>query len=113
MLARATAPEPSAGAIVLQGLTETARKGGIAITDKGPATVAGIIVGYVLAFVGVIFFGLMLYGGFLWMTARGNEEDVKKAVEIIKSAILGMIVIFLSYVVTNFVLTQLVTAVAV
>ncbi|MBI4135873.1 hypothetical protein HY477_04030 [Candidatus Uhrbacteria bacterium] len=97
------------------GLEETAAAGGL-ISDAnsppafGPATVAGRIVGYLLAFVGVIFFALMIWGGILWMTARGNEDQVKKALDLIKSAIIGMVIVFASYVITNFVLTRLTRA---
>lgn len=94
------------------GLEETAAAGNL-ITDAanpptfGPATVAGRIVGYLLAFVGVIFFALMIWGGILWMTARGNTEQVTKAQDLIKSAVIGIAIVFLSYVITNFVLTTL------
>ena len=92
------------------GLDETAKQGGLignTPPQMGIAGLAGTLIGYVLAFVGVIFFALMIYGGFLWMTSRGNDEDVKKALEIIKSSIIGIIVIFLSYVITHLVITQL------
>jgi len=91
------------------GLDETAKKAGLfpSTPVSGPGALAGTIIGYGLAFVGVIFFVLMLYAGFLWMTARGNEEQVTKAQDLIKSAIIGMIIIFLSYVITNFVLVRL------
>lgn len=75
--------------------------------DFGIATIAGTVVGYLLAFVGVIFFVLMLYGGFLWMTSRGNEEQVKKAVGILRSAVIGIIIVFASYIITRLVVTQL------
>ena len=51
----------------------------------------------------------MIYGGFIWMLARGNEEHIKKAKEIIEAAILGLVIIFLAYTVTNFVLGRLLT----
>lgn len=93
------------------GLQETARKAGlIPETGDAPFGVAGLVgtvVGYGLAFIGVIFFVLMLYAGFLWMTARGNEEQVKKAQELIQSAIIGIVIVFMSYVITNFVLGRL------
>lgn len=100
------------------GLEETAGAGGLfgfeadGTTPKappsfGPATVAGRIVGYLLAFVGVIFFALMIWGGILWMTARGNTEQVTKAQDLIKSAVIGIAIVFLSYVLTNFVITRL------
>lgn len=94
------------------GLQETCEKAGLckaggATPVSGPGALAGTIIGYGLAFVGVIFFILMIYAGFLWMTARGNEEQITKAQDLIKSAIIGIIIVFLSYVITNFVLTKL------
>lgn len=92
------------------GLGATAEKAGLikkaGQAVPGPATIFGTILGYALTFVGVIFFGLMVYGGFLWMTARGKEEQVKKAIELIQNAAIGLVVIFLSYVVTNFILER-------
>ena len=95
----------------LFGLDATAQKAGLKSSVAGPATAAGTIVGYFLAFIGVVFFVLMIYGGLLWMTARGSEEMIKKAQELIKSAILGMIIVFLSYAITQFVLSRLTSAV--
>ena len=34
---------------------------------------------YSLSFIGVLFFALMVFGGFMWMTARGNEEQTKSS----------------------------------
>jgi peptidoglycan biosynthesis protein MviN/MurJ (putative lipid II flippase) len=45
----------------------------------------------------VITFGIIFYAGFLWMTARGNDEQVDKAKRIIKNAIIGTVVVLLSY----------------
>ena len=95
----------------ISGLEKTAEKAGLKTTDApGPATFAGQLVGAILAFVGVLFFLLVLYGGARWMFARGNAEEVKKAQEIIKTALLGMIIIFLAYILTRFVLTLITSA---
>ncbi|MEK7607266.1 MAG: hypothetical protein AAB444_03675 [Patescibacteria group bacterium] len=92
------------------GLEDTGKAAGL-ISDPtkapNPQTLIGIYIGYGLSFIGVLFFLLMLYGGYMWMTARGSGEKVEKAKDIIISAVLGIAVIFLSYVVTNFVMTQL------
>ena len=96
----------------LFGLDATAGPAGLK-SARGPAAAAGLIVGYFLAFIGVVFFVLMVYGGILWMTARGSEEMIKKAQELIKSAIIGMIIVFLSYAVTQFVLSRLTSAVGI
>ncbi|MBI4811909.1 hypothetical protein HY798_00435, partial [Candidatus Falkowbacteria bacterium] len=42
-------------------------------------TVSGQVIGAGLAFIGILFFILMIYGGILWMTAQGNEQQVTKA----------------------------------
>lgn len=66
-------------------------------------TKIGQIVGAVLAFVGVIFFVIIIYGGFMWMTAGGNEEKVKKAIELIVQAVVGLIIIGAAYLITRFI----------
>ena len=44
-----------------------------------------------------VFLTVILIGGYMWLTAGGNEEKVKKAKEFIINGINGMIVIFLAY----------------
>ena len=45
----------------------------------------------------------MIYGGFMWMQARGNEEYVRKAKEIIWSAVIGLVIIGAAYALTTFI----------
>ncbi len=67
-------------------------------------SIIGNMIGSVLSLVGVLFFALMLYGGVLWMLARGNQEQEKKALNTITGAIIGIIIIVASYAITNFVI---------
>lgn len=48
----------------------------------------------VLALIAVV---LIMYGGFVWMTARGNEEEILKAKNILKSAVIGLVIILASW----------------
>lgn len=73
------------------------------------ADVIGKVVDIVLGFVGVVLFIIFLYAGFLYLTSNGEAENVKKAKLLLKNAVIGVILITLAYVVTNFVLTQLST----
>ncbi|MCD4693873.1 hypothetical protein K8R62_00770 [bacterium] len=84
----------------LFGLTTT-NVGGIS-KDSLP-TMIGRIVGALLSFVGVIFLILMIYGGIMWMTARGNEQQVEKARSLIIAAIIGIIITLAAYAITIFV----------
>lgn len=52
----------------------------------------GQIIEAAMSFLGIIFTVLMVYGGFLWMTSRGNEDQVDKAQRIITSAVIGLII---------------------
>ena len=61
----------------------------------------GIIIGSLLSFIGVLFMILIIYGGLLWMTARGNEQQVEKAKKLIIQSIIGLIIVLSAYAITN------------
>ncbi len=86
------------------GLSATANASGIA--QRYPSdipTLIGNVIGTALSMIAVIFFILMVYGGFLWMTAHGDSGQVDKAKDTIVAAIIGIIVVLASYAITNFV----------
>jgi amino acid transporter len=68
------------------------------------------IIQYMLGFLGIIAIIIILYGGFTWMTAAGNEEKVGKAKQIITAGIIGLVIIFVSYALVTFVISQLLSA---
>lgn len=68
------------------------------------------IIKYALSFLGIIFLVLTLYGGFLWMTAGGNEEQLAKSKTIIINGVLGLIIILSAYAITYFVLENIIKA---
>lgn len=67
------------------------------------SVVVGNIIKTVLSLVGIIFLILTVYAGYLWMTARGEDEQVSKAKEIIKSSITGLFVVVSAYAITVFI----------
>jgi len=75
-------------------------------SDDIKATIASII-NIALGFLGVVAVVFILYGGFLWMTAAGNEEQVGKARKLITQAVVGLAIIFAAYIIANFVIGQL------
>ena len=68
------------------------------------------IVNVLLGFLGIIAIIIILWGGFVWLTAGGNEEKVSEAKKIITAGIIGLIIIFVSYAIASFVITQLMDA---
>ncbi|MEK7139354.1 MAG: pilin [Patescibacteria group bacterium] len=71
-----------------------------------PQVIAGQVIGYVIAFLGTVFFILMVYGGWVWLLAKGNEDEVKRAKDLIRNAIIGLIIVFAAYTIATFVVTQ-------
>ena len=74
---------------------------------KDVPTVVGKVVGAGLAFIGTLFLILIIYGGFIWMLARGNEEEVKKAKNLITQAVIGLVIVLAAYVITSYIGTSL------
>lgn len=46
---------------------------------------------------------LIIYGGFVWLTSAGNEENVDKAKRIISAAAIGLVIILLAWAIVIFV----------
>ncbi|PIR12797.1 hypothetical protein COV49_04135 [Candidatus Falkowbacteria bacterium CG11_big_fil_rev_8_21_14_0_20_39_10] len=78
---------------------------GYAPADQYTASrIAGTAVKAFLSILGVIFIFLTLYGGYVYMMARGNEDEVGKALLIIQRAIIGLIIIVGVYAIWQFII---------
>ncbi|MCD4693872.1 pilin [bacterium] len=87
------------------GLNETAfETGHTDLAVNGINELIAAVIQAVLSLVGVIFLLLMIYGGYLWMTARGNEQQVEKAKKIIIESIIGVAVVLIAYAITAMVI---------
>ena len=73
-------------------------------TTTSPLPIISKVINVVFGLTGVIVFVLIIYGGILWMTAGGNDEQVKKAQKIIQRAVIGLIIVVLAYAITYFIL---------
>ena len=60
-----------------------------------------------LSLLSMIFIILVLYAGFNWMTAGGDEQKVTKAKETIYRAVIGLVVTISAFVITYFVFNLL------
>ncbi|NCN25438.1 hypothetical protein COT94_02005 [Candidatus Falkowbacteria bacterium CG10_big_fil_rev_8_21_14_0_10_37_14] len=87
-------------AVVLSGLETTANGSGF---SKATAVdISTNILAKTMSFLAVIFLLLMMYGGFLWMTAVGNDSRIKTSQTLITSAMIGLLVIAAAYAITAF-----------
>lgn len=73
-------------------------------------SLSGIIQTAVSAFLGllgIIFLVLIIYSGFSWLTAGGDEEKVTLAKNTLSRAVIGLIIILAAYSITYFVFSSL------
>lgn len=93
---------------IMGQVTEVGETSGLAETGQPnpPQLVIARIIEIVLTTVGIIFIILMVYGGFELITAGGEEEKAKKALSIIKSAVIGLLIILMAYGITYFVASK-------
>ena len=70
-------------------------------------TAIGNFIRLILGFAGVILLVIITYASFLWLTARGNEDQVTKAKTWMKNGIIGLIITLLSFSITSFIVGQI------
>ena len=86
----------------LEEIGDTAYEAG-AGTPPLPTIVANLI-RIALTFLTVLFLAVVVYGGFVWMTAGGNEDRVGQARSYIMNGTIGVIIILAAYAITVFVI---------
>ena len=74
---------------------------------RDPRAIIFDLVKIVLALIGIILTVLIIYAGYLWLTAGGNEEQVKKAKATLLNTVIGLIVISVSYAAVTFVINKI------
>jgi len=72
-----------------------------------PRLTAASIIRTGLGLLGILTTIIIMYAGFKWMTAGGNEDDVATAKKMITAAIIGLLVIMSAYAITTFVIKSL------
>ena len=65
----------------------------------------GQVIQIILSLLTVFFFVLIIYGGFLWMTAAGNDDQVAKARKLIIRGISGFVLVLLGLGITFLILS--------
>jgi hypothetical protein len=69
------------------------------------------IIKVVLSLLGIIFVVLLIFGGFKWMTAAGNEDAISDAKKLIIQAVIGLAIILSAYAITVFISDALINAI--
>lgn len=77
------------------------------VPERDLETVIGSIIKATLSIAGVLFFGYIVWAGFLWMTAHGEEEKITQAKKMISGGVIGLAIVLAAYAITQFVVTKL------
>jgi hypothetical protein len=74
--------------------------------DSSVLNIIGTIINTILGFVGITFFIQIFWTGIRWMNSGGNDEVISQAKKTIKTAVIGITVIFSAFLITNFLLNK-------
>lgn len=99
---------PQTHAQVDAGLAEVGQT--VKLGSGDPRVIASRIINVVLGLVGIVLVGLLVYAGFLYMTAAGDAEKTGRAKKIILSSIIGLIIVLSSWAIARFVIEKLLQA---
>ncbi len=88
------------------GLSDSVKFSGFSQNDN-VYTMVGTVIKVALSVVAIVFFAFIFYAGIRWMTARGDEAFVKKAQQTIEGAIIGLVIVSISYGLTVFIFNRL------
>lgn len=102
---KTSTPTVGAGTIPTFGLNPLCPNGS---QDCSPPAIIGRLIRGVLGIVGTLALVMFVYGGFLWMISSqgGNDKKVQYAKDVLVWSTLGLLVIFASYMMVNFIIQQ-------
>jgi hypothetical protein len=79
----------------------------LGLADTDPRVAIVNLIRIALTFLGIIAVIIIMYGGYVWMTAAGEADKVDKAKKILISAIIGLIIILSAFLIASFVINKI------
>ena len=76
-------------------------------SDRSIQEIVARIINVFLGLLGIIALVLIVYGGFVYMTAGGAEDRVARAKQILVNATIGLVIIMSAWAITRFVISKL------
>lgn len=84
-------------------------QGGSDLQNNLP-TAIGSIISIFLSLIGVVLLVIIVYAGYLWLTAGGNDDQVSHAKQLIKNGVIGMVIALSAFILTQFIVTAVTRA---
>ena len=79
----------------------------LGLGEEDPRVIAVNIVRIALTFIGIIAICIIIYAGFLWMTAAGSPEKIDKAKKTLIGAVIGLIIILSAWAIVTFIINRM------
>jgi len=89
----------------IQNLSEAS---GLGLQD--PRETVAKVINIILGFLGIIAVVLILFGGFMWMTAAGSEEKISTAKKIMSAGVIGLVIVLAAFGIARFVISSMLSA---
>jgi len=102
---------PSAGVLAAAGdLTDGFGVGfanNIGLQNANPKNVIVNVIQVILSFLAIVAVIIILIGGFLWMTAGGNDEKVTQGRKYLVNGAIGLLIVLAAFAITNFLINTI------
>jgi len=103
------------GLLTMSGVMASATSTGLPVPPAPPGTSTAtdanellvIVTNWILGIVGAVAVLFIIYGGFRYITAQGNSQQMDTAKNIIIKSIIGLVIIIVAYVIVNVVVGAL------
>ena len=85
------------------GINEVGNGLNNSLATSDPRATAGRIINIILGLLGVIAVGIIMWGGFVWLTSNGEEEKINNAKNILRNGVIGLVIILASWGIASFI----------
>lgn len=81
--------------------SSVAKKTGV--SQQSIPTLTGNIINIIFSLLGLIFLVLVVYSGIVWMTSRGDDDQIKSARDTLVRSAIGFFIIMAAYALVSFI----------
>lgn len=67
------------------------------LSTQDPRQTVANLIKVLLGLLSVIFLGLVIFAGFLWMTSAGDTKKVEEAQKYLKNGVIGLVIVLAAY----------------
>lgn len=95
---------------LLWGGTQTDVEEALGLGNEDPRKIVSSVVSVLLGFLGILAVLIILFAGFKWMTAGGNDDNISSAKSMMTAGVIGLVIVLASFGLSQFVIEALYNA---